>query len=262
MWKPILLIASVSCSMFISTVSYAQTLAKNYNLRTVGSQSGSFTGVKSLYNNGASNLSTPVPTTYNGPSQASFNTWLLLFNPATNVYPCYAELDVIRRKSPATAAQQVTYDGWIYAVSTPKVNPVGDVDQVEYIQRDANQVVVNNTFGGGLNVEITYQGNTLAAKRNGVSILTLPNFKCYQPTSNGTLQLLNPVGGYRADYGFEGNTSASVWTNGASIGKMQQRIGNGAYSTSSSMTYPTPQLSTWSNTYNPNDNSGTMILFR
>jgi hypothetical protein len=252
-------VASASPSMAQSPGLDAIT-GRNYNLRRVYSSSGIFSGAKATYNNGASNLSVPTPNGGVNPAQASFNTWLLL-NPRDN-YPCYAELLVARRKwkaGTATSVQKGDYYGWIYAIT--QTNVAGNQVQTEYIQL-VNGLPSSNTASGGLAVEITYSGNTLQGKRNGASVLTSNNFKCYQNTANGFFSV-NPTGVYGVDYGFEGNTMASVWTNGASIGKMQQKIGNSAYTTLANPYQTiTPGLPSWSNSYNPDDNLGTMIMFR
>lgn len=138
-----------------------------------------------------------------------------------------------------------TYDA--QGVKRQKQTPVGT-------SGDSTQggFVGTITIGSGGNLQFS-----------GGATLTVPNFQCRRSGAQGVVYV-NPTGFSMVDRGFEGNTTASVWTSGASMGKTQERVGSGNYQTSPNHYVPSglPTYSTWGSSYNPNDNQGTIILFR
>jgi hypothetical protein len=172
-------------------------------------------------------------------------------NSSSQPYSCYAEVVLLKRRSSATSS----YEGRVFAHTTYDVTLTKQ--QIQNLGTSGNFTqggfVGNITIGSGGNLQFNGGGATL----------TVPNFQCFR-ISGGNTAFVNPTGFYEVDRGFEGNTTASVWTNGASMGKTMERSGSGNYQTSSNHYVPTggATYSTWSTSYNPNDNQGTIIMFR
>jgi hypothetical protein len=259
------------CSLILSGIVASSTSAhaqatpvpsetgRSYNTRKLRIAQPSFNGVTSTYNNGTSNLSAPTPVT-NGigleSAQASFNTWVVMEDveqlPSA---PCYAELNVVKRVSSGLGATLgfPSFTGRIYATTIWD----GEQGRTRQKQYPGTTGAVPN---GGSTAEMTITpAGSLAAKFNGATVLTLNGVKCQG--SGGVLY--TPGGFVQVDRGFEGNTTASVWTNGSSIGQAKQKFGVGGSYTASPV-LPTIQktYASWSTTYNPNDNGGTIVMYR
>jgi hypothetical protein len=236
----------------------ASSGGRSFNVRSVSNPNNNWTGATTTFNNGTSNLSVPVATGTPGTAsttQASFNMWVYMQTSAS-APGCYAEVDVLKRNSvlPPTATFTGTYSGRIFTYTT--VNPQGKPIQPQF----APTPIVNNTAQGGMVGEITIGSNGNLKFSGGGVTLTTPNFQC--KASNGVY--VYPTGFSIVDRGFEGNTTASTWTNGSSMGKTQERIGSGSYQTSPNQVIPPVAFTypSWTSSYSANDNQGTIILFR